>query len=121
MAELASEHGLSPITVQLTAAAVARGLRLSLQANGLCSVADNTVRGDFITLQDIPASGFGLAQPMASGAVAALSSEACAVGDAAYATTGGKTSKTSTGAAVVGRHTQASNNTLGIVELLPVL
>lgn len=106
-------------TVTATAVAIVRGSRLLLNTNGLVSVAGLTIAGDYIALQDIAASGTGLAAPIGSGgSVPVLASENCTVGAAAYSAASGKTSKTSTNAVLIGKWLQApSADTLGVVEL----
>ena len=106
-------------TVTATAVAIARGARLLLNTNGLVSVAGLGICGDYVALQDIAASGTGLAAPIGSGgSVPVLASENCTVGAAAYSAASGKTSKTSTNAVLIGKWLQApSADTLGVVEL----
>jgi hypothetical protein len=106
-------------TVTATAVAISRGARLLLNTNGLVSVAGITIVGDYVALQDIAASGVGLAAPIgAGGSVPMLASENCTVGAAAYSAASGKTSKTSTNAVILGKWLQApSTDTLGVVEL----
>ena len=106
-------------TVTATAVAIVRGARLLLNTNGLVSVAGLTICGDYVALQDIAASGTGLAAPIGGGgSVPMLASENCTVGAAAYSAASGKTSKTSTNAVLVGKWLQApSTDTLGVVEL----
>lgn len=123
MAEIATYINATPRTILLTAAAVARGLRVIRSSTGACAVADATARGDYMTLDDIPASSYGRGQSMSGPAeVPAVASEAVVVGDLAYAAAAGKTSKTSTNAALVGRWTQAASadGVLGTVQLLAV-
>jgi len=124
MADIATYIAVDPRTITLTAVAVARGLRVTRNSSGLCAVADATTRGDYMTLRDGVASEAIPAQSMAGPAeVPAVASEAVVVGDPAYAAAAGKTSKTSTNAALVGRWTQAASGdgVLGAVQLLPVL
>ncbi len=123
MAELASYIGITPRTIYNGTTDLVRGVRVTRQSDGTHVVADATTRGDYVTLTPITASEYGAASSMADGGkVPALASEACAVGDTAYAAASGKFSKTSTNAAVVGRWVLAAsaNNVLGEVELLSV-
>jgi len=123
MAIQATYIGIEPRTITATAVAQARGVRVTRNSSGLTAVADETTRGDYVTLQAIAASGSGLAASMsADGKVPALASEATVVGDLAYAAAAGKFSKTSTNAALVGRWTLAASGdgVLGEVELFSV-
>lgn len=123
MAELASYVGIVPRTIITTAAAVGRGLRVTKQANGLCSVSADTVRGDFVTLHAIAASEAGAAASMSGGGkVVAYAGEAsCDAGDPAYAFAGGMFGVTSTNTALLGKWaTTTAVNTLGEVELYTV-
>jgi hypothetical protein len=125
MADLATYCGVTPRSINLPNTAVVRGVRVIRASTGLNAVADATQRGDYVTLAAGAALENGvLAVSMADGGkVPALASEACAVGDAAYAAAAGKFSKTSTNAAVCGRWTLAASGdgALGEVELLSVL
>ncbi len=120
MAELATNIGTVPMTVLTTAASVARGLRVTLDASGTVSVSAIGVRGDYVTETDIPASTYGAANPSGNGAkVSAVASEAVAVGDPAYSAASGKFSKTSTNAVLMGKWVQAASGdgVLGVVLL----
>lgn len=122
MADLATNLGVVPQTQTTTNAAVGRGLRVTLDSSGTVSVSAIGVAGDYVTLVDIPASTPGACNAMGNGAkVAALASEACAVGDAAYSAASGKFSKTSTNAVRVGKWVQAASGdgVLGVVQLEP--
>ena len=123
MALQATYIGATPRTITATNVAQARGVRVALDSSGTTAIADATVRGDFVTLQAIPASGSGVAASMSDGAkVPALASEAVTVGDLAYSAADGKFSKTSTNAVLVGRWSLATsgNAVLGEVELFTV-
>jgi hypothetical protein len=123
MAELASYVGITPRTIANGTTDLVRGVRVTRNSSGVCAVADASTRGDYVTLHAITASEYGAAASMADGGkVPALASEACAVGDTAYAAAAGKFSKTSTNAAVCGRWTLATtgDGVLGEVELLSV-
>lgn len=119
MAEMATYAGAKPRTITANAA-LARGLRVTLNSSGTCDVQDASAAGDYVTLQAVEALKTGAAVNIASGCkVPALASEATTVGDAAYAAASGKFSKTSTNATLVGRWTLAASgdNVLGEVEL----
>ncbi len=110
-------------TITLTAAAVARGLRVTLNSSGLCAISAIGVRGDYITLEDIPASGTGLAAPInAGGSITVLAGEAsCDRGDAAYSMASGLTGVTTTNAVLMGKWLQTTaSGALGVIELASV-
>lgn len=110
-------------TVTATAVAISRGTRVTLQANGLVSASAIGVRGDYIVLQDIPASGTGVAAVIpAGGSVPVLAGEAsCDRGDAAYSMASGLTGVTSTNAVLMGKWLQTTaNGALGVIELASV-
>lgn len=110
-------------TVQATAVAIARGTRVTLNSSGLVAASAIGVRGDFITLQDIDASGYGLAAPINNGgSVAVVAGEAsCDRGDAAYSMASGLTGVTSSGAVLMGKWLQTTaSGALGVIELEPI-
>jgi len=109
-------------TVTATAAAIGRGIRVTLNSSGLVAASAIGVQGDYITLQAIPASGTGLAVPIAAGgSVPVQASETTAVGDAAYSAASGQVSKTSTNAVLIGKWLQVgAANALAVVELSAV-
>ena len=110
-------------TVTATAVAIARGTRLTLNSSGLVAASAIGVRGEYIALQDIAASGTGLvAVTSAGGSVPMLAGEAsCDRGDIAYSMAAGLTGITSTSAVVMGRWAQTTaNGALGVVELASV-
>lgn len=109
-------------TVTATNVALARGIRVTLDSSGLVAASAIGVRGDYITLQAIPASGKGLAAPIAQGgSVPVQCSETTAVGDAAYSAASGQTSKTSTNAVLMGKFLQVgAANALAVIELASV-
>lgn len=91
-----------PVTVLATAADIALGIRVTLDSSGTVAASDIGVRGDFVTLQSIPASGDGEALSLQAGIYAPMvASEACAVGDPAYSAASGKVSKSTGGGAVL--------------------
>lgn len=102
MAELAADTNAVGFSVNTTSVAVVRGVRVILDSTRTVSVADHTVRGDFVTKTAIPASSTGLATPMQGAAiVSALANGACAVNDPAYAADSGKFSNSSASSAVL--------------------
>lgn len=124
MASIATYRGIQPVTVIATAVAIARGVRVALDSDGLVAAAAISVRGDYVTLEAIPADGVGLAALLQQGSVPMVASEAVVVGDDAYSAADGKCSTTSGGGAViVGKWVQAASGdgVLGVVELLTVL
>lgn len=123
MAEIATYLGVTPITGTLTAAAVARGLRVTRNSSNLFAVQDISARGDAVTLRDGVASEAIPICPSGTPAkVPAVASEAVAIGDLAYSAAGGKFSKTSTNAVLMGRWTLAASGdgVLGEVQLFTV-
>ncbi len=106
-------------TVTTTAAAVGRGIRVSLNASGLVAASAIGVRGDFITVQAIAASSTGLAAPIQpGGSIPVVASETTAVGDLAYSAASGQTSKTSTNAVLIGVWKQiGAANALAVIQL----
>jgi len=110
-------------TVTATAVAIARGTRVTLNSSGLVAASAIGVRGDYITLEDIPASGTGLAAPInAGGSVPVIAGEAsCDRGDAAYSMAAGLTGVTTTNAVLMGKWLQTTaSGALGVIELGPV-
>lgn len=120
MAELATYAGIQPRSINLTAAAVSRGVRVTRNSSGLCAAEGASARGDYVTLQAGAASESIAAASIGSGGkVPALASAAATVGGLAYAAAGGKFAPT--GTVVLGRFTQAAagDNSLTEVELGP--
>ena len=120
MALQATYIGIEPRTITATNVAQARGVRVTRDSSGTTAVTAATTRGDYVTLQAIPASGVGIAVSLSGGGkVPAVASEAVSVGDLAYAAASGQFSKTSTNAALVGRWTLAASGAgiIGEVEL----
>jgi hypothetical protein len=111
-------------TVTATAVAIARGTRVTLNSSGLVAASAIGVRGDYIVLENIAASGTGIAAPInAGGSVNVLAGEAsCDRGDAAYTMAAGLTGITTTGGAVLlGKWLQTTaNGSLGVIELAPI-
>ena len=103
--------------------------RLALDASGTCAVTGaNTIRGDYVAMQDGAASQPILAASMQTGLVNALAGPALtnnttAIGETAYAvaTTGTFTNSNAASAVAVGRWTTVTaNSKLGSVQLLTV-
>src|SRR5437867_3035279 len=110
-------------TVTATAVAIARGTRVTLNSSGLVAASAIGVRGDFIVLQDIPASGQGVAASInAGGSVPVIAGEAsCDRGDAAYSMAAGLTGVTTTSAVLMGKWLQdTASGALGVIELAPI-
>lgn len=123
MAEMATYVGIVPRTIKAGGSDLARGFRVVKDANGVCAVAGDTVRGDFVTITSIIAGENGEAASMGgAGKVPAYAGEASVdAGDLAYAFAGGKFGVTATNTAFIGRWTTTTAvNTLGEVELLSV-
>jgi hypothetical protein len=110
-------------TVTATGVAIARGTRVTLNSSGLVAASAIGVRGDYITLQDIAASGTGLAAPIAAGgSITVLAGEAsCDRGDAAYSMAAGLTGVTTSSAVLMGKWLQTTaSGALGVIELASV-
>jgi hypothetical protein len=120
MAEMATYIGIEPRTINANAA-LARGIRVTLNSSGTCDASGITDAGDYVTLQAIEAAKPGAAASMRGGGkVPAVASEAVAVGDPAYTAASGKFSKTSGSSAVlVGKWALAASgvDVLGEIEL----
>lgn len=102
MADIATYIGATPVSIQLGAAAVGRGLRVVGDSANLYTVAGIGVRGDYITMQDGVAGQFVEACPLGTPAkVPVVASEALVVGNVAYSAALGKTSNSAGGGAVV--------------------
>ncbi len=120
MADIATYTGVTPISKPLTAAACARGLRVTLDSSGTVSASAIGVRGDYVTLRDGVASEVVPVVPSGTPAkVPAVASESVAIGDPAYSAASGKFSKTSTSAVLMGKWTMAASadGVLGEVQL----
>jgi len=120
MAEMATYVGIVQRTITANAA-LARGIRASLNSSGTCDASAITDAGDYVTLAAIEAAKPGPAASMhGGGKIPAISSEAVAVGDPAYTAASGKFSKTSGSSAVlVGKWALATTgvDVLGEIEL----
>jgi hypothetical protein len=109
MPEMASYVGIEPRTITANAA-IARGLRCSLNASGTYDLQDNTAIGDMIALHDIEAGLTGAAASThGGGKVPAVASEAVLMGDPAYTATLGRCSKTSSSNVLIGKWTQPAS------------
>jgi hypothetical protein len=111
--------GIVPRTINNDSTDLALGVRVTLASTGLAALSLISVRGDFTTLQTIPASKPGEAASMQSaGRVPALASEAVSAGDPAYSAASGQYSKTSASAVLVGKwYTTTASGAIGEVEL----
>ena len=117
MAEMATYIGSEPRAITASAA-IARGLRCSLNSGGTCDLQDDSAVGDYVALHDIEAGKRGAAAGLYDGGkVPAVASEAVAVGDPAYIADNGRFSKTE-GTILLGTWSLgASAGALGEVEL----
>lgn len=120
MATVATTNIPSQRSVLVTAVAVARGTRLTFNGTAYAASAIG-VRGEMIALEDIPASGRGVAAPInAGGSVPVIAGEAsCDAGDAAYTMAAGLTGVTTSGGAIlIGKWMQTTaSGALGVIEL----
>jgi len=64
MAELAALVGANLLPVNLTAVAVARGIRVTLDSSGTCAASAISVRGDYVTAAPGAASATVAAVPL---------------------------------------------------------
>lgn len=121
MAELAAASGSQLFTVTATAVAIARGIRVTLDANGLVAASAIGVRGDYVAAGAIAASGTGAAyNTNHAGIIPVVASEAIAVGDLCYSAANGKVSKSSGGGAVIiGKANTAASADGVLFELIP--
>jgi hypothetical protein len=113
---------IEPRTIQIGASPIGKGLRVTLLSTGLCALAGIGVRGDFVTRTDIAANESGEAISLSGGEDAqVVASETVNVGDLAYSAANGQASKTSAGAVLLGRWTQAATvGVLGEIELFSI-
>lgn len=101
MAELACLTNAPLITCKATSVALVRGVRVILDTSRTVSIADHTVRGDYVTTSAVAASDVGAMVSMQQGAIVpALANTACAVGDVAYSADSGKFSNSSASSAI---------------------
>jgi|SRR5215472_7716303 len=122
MSELSTYIGIAPRTGNNQSGnLIARGLRVILNSSGQLALAGANVRGDYITMVDIPNGEVGLiASLQPGGKIAANCVQAASnTADLAYSAASGQVTNVSTGAVLVGRFTQpvAAANTLCEVEL----
>lgn len=102
MAELAALTGATLFSVNLTAVAVARGVRLTLDSSGTCAASAIGVRGDYVAATAGALSATIAAVPLQLGCIVPmLASELIAVGGVVYSAASGKVSTTSGGGAVL--------------------
>lgn len=119
MAELAAYTNAPLFTTIATNVAQARGIRVVLDSSGTTSVADATVRGDFVTSQAIAASGVGAAFSAQAGSIVPmLAGGVIAVADAVYSAAAGKVTTTSTNAVLVGTAVLAASGDGVLCEVL---
>lgn len=120
MADLACLVGATLLPVNLTAVAVVRGARLTLDSSGTCSASAIGVRGDYVATSAGAASATIAAVPLQLGCIVPLlSSEAIVVGDAIYSAATGLASKTSGGGAVlIGKANTAASGASVLFECL---
>jgi hypothetical protein len=120
MAELAAAVGSQIYSVNLTAASVARAIRLTIDSSNTASASAIGVRGDYISAQAGAASEtIGAYSMQNSGIVPATASEAIVAGDLCYSAANGKVSKSSGGGAViVGKANTAASGDGVLFELI---
>ncbi len=120
MAELACLVGVDLLSVNLTAVAVVRGARLTLDSSGTCAASAIGVRGDYVAAGAGAASATIAAVPLqSSGIVPMLASELIALGGAVYSAASGKVSTTSGGGAVyLGKANTAASGDGVLFEVL---
>ena len=124
MADQATYIAIEPRTVKVTttgtmgAVAHTRGTRVNRIADGTVAIADNTTRGQFITLTDGLVGYHCLAAAVQNGEkVPAIASVAVNAGDPAKADLNGLTSNTGAGPLLGAWTTTTAANTLGEIEL----
>jgi hypothetical protein len=120
MPEVATYIGVEPRTAwNNSGTQIGRGLRCTLGATGSLALAGVGVRGDFVTLVDIPNTEYGAVVKLSSeGKVPAVASAAVAAGDDATAAANGQFAGASANP-FMGRWTTAVSGAgvLGEVEL----
>ncbi len=120
MAELAAYTNAPGFTAHLTAASVARGIRLTMDSSNTYSASAISVRGDVVSAQAGAASEFIDVFSLQNGSIVPMTaSEAIVVGDAIYSAATGLVSKTSGGGAVLlGKANTAASGTGILFEVL---
>ena len=120
MAELAASTGATQFSVNLTAASVSRGARLTLDSSGTCAASAIGVRGDYVAATAGAASATIAAVPLQLGAIVPMiASEAIAVGGVVYSAASGKVSTTSGGGAIyIGKANTAASGDGVLFEVL---
>lgn len=120
MAELAALVGATLLSVNLSAVAVARGIRVTLASTGLCAASAISERGDYVTVAAGAASATVAAVPLQLGCIVPMTaSEAITLGDPIYSAATGLVSKTSGGGAVLlGKANTAASGTGVLFEVL---
>lgn len=90
MSTMATYRGVKPVTIIAGASALALGVRVSINTSGTCDAQDATKRGDYITMEAIPAGKTGCAVKLTDGEVIALNgATAVAAGDDTFAAAAG--------------------------------
>lgn len=120
MAELAAYTNAPGFTIHLTAASVARGLRLTMDSSNTYSASAIGVRGDMVASQAGAASEYidGFSTQVGS-IVPMIANEAIAVGGAVYSAAVGKVSTTSGGGAIyLGKANTAASGDNILFEVL---
>jgi hypothetical protein len=120
MADLSATSNAVALTVNATAATVARGIRLALNSSGTVAAAASTVRGDYVAAQAAAASATLSAFQIASGGIVPMvnSGATIAVGDTVYSAASGKIGTTSTSTVIIGKAMQASSTDGELLEVL---
>jgi len=106
------------ISQNATAAAIARGIRVTLDSSQVVSAAASTVRGDFVAATAVAASGTGAFVPLQAGAIVPVVTDgvsAVAVNDTIYSAASGKVGKVSTGTVILGKAVTACASTDGVL------
>lgn len=102
MAELAAYTNAPKFSATLTAVAVVRGVRLTMDSSNLYSVSAISVRGDLVASVAGAASECIACYSLQTGSIVAMvANEAIAVGDDVFSAAIGKVSTTSGGGAVL--------------------
>jgi len=119
MAELATLQGVNLFSVNLTAAAVARGLRLVQDSSNTYSAAGSTVRGDAVAAVAGAASATIAAIPLqSSGIIPVIASGAVTAGDLIYSAASGKVGTSSSSTVLLGKAVTAASGDGVLFEVL---
>lgn len=101
-----------------TAAAIARGIRVTLDSSQVVSAAASTVRGDFVAATALAASSTGAFVPLQMGSIVPMVTDgvsAFAVNDTVYSAASGKVGKVSTSTVILGKAMTAAASTDGVL------